>query len=236
MESRFGTAFVDALAEYFGALAAALPGVLALIVIVALGVGIGWLLSKACGWILRLAGLDRFSYRTGFTGILEKGNIKKQPSELVGSIVYWVVILASLLAGLQALHVQAVESLTAGFLSYIPNLLAAIVILVLGYLLMIFLGRTVLIAAVNARLKLARWLSVTVQIVIILFAIAMAAEELGIARSVITVAFSIVFGGAVLALSLAFGLGARDIAREWLERHVTREPDDMDKEDGVSQV
>jgi Mechanosensitive ion channel, conserved TM helix len=236
MESRFGTAFVNALTEYFRTLAAALPGVLALIVIVGLGVGIGWLLSRVCGWILRVAGFDKFSYRTGFTSLLEKGNVRKQPSELVGSIVYWVLILASLLAGLQALHVEAVEKLSEGFLGYIPNLLLAIVTLVLGYLLMIFLGRTVLIAAVNARLKLASWLSAVVQIVIMLFAIAMAADELGIAGGVVTLAFSIVFGGLVLAVSLAFGLGARDIARDWLERHVTKDPGNEGKGDGFSHI
>ncbi|MBN1504593.1 MAG: hypothetical protein JW952_06005 [Candidatus Eisenbacteria bacterium] len=236
MESRFGTAFVDALAEYFAILLAALPGVLALIVIVALGVGIGWLVSRACAWILRVVGFDRFSYRTGFTNLLEKGNVRKQPSELVGSIIYWVVIIASLLAGLQALHVEAVGRLTDGFLGYIPNLLVAIVILVLGYLLMIFLGRTVLIAAVNARLMLARWLSAAVQVIIMLFTIAMAADELGIAGSVMTLAFSLVFGGAVLALALAFGLGAKDLARDWLEKHVTKGPEDSGKGDGFSHI
>ena len=236
MESRFGSAFVDALAEYFAILASALPGVLALSVIVALGVGIGWLVSKASSWILRTAGFDRFSYRAGFTSLLEKGNVRKQPSELVGSIIYWIVILASLLAGLQALHVEAVERLTAGFLGYIPSLLVAVVILILGYLLMVFLGRTVLIAAVNARLKFARWLSVAVQVIIMLFTIAMAADELGIAGNVIVLAFSIVFGGAVLALALAFGLGAKDIARDWVERHVTKEPRDDGRGDGFSHV
>jgi hypothetical protein len=236
MESRFGTAFVDALAEYFETLAAALPGVLALLVIVGLGVGIGWLLSRVSSWILRAVGFDRFSYRSGFTAILEKGNVRKQPSDLVGAIIYWIVILASLLAGLQALHVEAVERLTTGFLGYIPNLLVAIVTLIVGYLLMIFLGRTVLIAAVNARLRLARWLSAAVQVLIMLFTIAMAADELGLARNVIALAFSILFGGVVLALALAFGLGAKDIARDWVERHVTREPRDNGKGDGFSHV
>jgi hypothetical protein len=236
MESQFGRAFMDALAEYFGILAAALPGVLALMVIVALGVGVAWLVRRASIWVLKAAGFDRFSYRIGFTSLLEKGNVRRQPSELVGSIVYWIVIVASLLAGLEALHVEAVQRLTSGFLGYIPNLLVAIAILVLGYLLMVFLGRTVLIAAVNARLRLARWLSAAVQVFVMLFTIAMAADELGLAQNVIALAFSIMFGGLVLALALAFGLGAKDLAKSWLERHAGRKDEGEDRPDDFSHV
>jgi hypothetical protein len=93
---------------------------------------------------------------------------------------------------------------------------------------MIFVGRTVLIAAVNARLKFAKLLSVAVQTIIMTFTIAMTVEELGIATSIIVVAFSIMFGGLILALAIAFGFGARDLAKRWLEKRLGR---DFEKEE-----
>jgi len=236
MQVQTGAAFFRALGEYFDLVAASLPGVLAFIVIVAIGVAMGWLVRLLSAWILRMLGFDRFSYRTGFTSLLEKGNVRKQPSEIVGSILYWIVILASVLAALQALHVEAIQTFATGFLGYIPPLVVAVVIFIVGYLIMVFVGRTVLIAAVNARLRFAKWLSAGVQILIMLFTIAMAADELGIARSVIVVAFSILFGGIILALSLAFGLGAKDFARDWIKTWVKGESEDDDKRDGFSHV
>ncbi len=236
MERQTGTAFFDALREYFDIVSSSLPGVLAFIVIVAIGVVLGWVVKVVAAWLLRVLGFDRFSYRTGFASLLEKGGVKTPPSMIIGTICYWVVILASVLSALQALHVEAVQRFASGFLGYIPHLIIAVVIFIIGYLIMVFLGRTVLIAAVNARLRFARWLSIGVQVLVMLFTIAMAADELGIAGSVIVVAFSILFGGIVFGLSLAFGLGAKDLARDWIDKWAKSESKEDDKRNGFSHV
>jgi hypothetical protein len=223
MEDERTGAFVDALREYFRILSTSLPSLLALLLIIVLGGVIGWLLKIVVREVLKAIGFDRLLYRTGLTAVLEKGDVKKQPSELIAAILFWIIIFVSVLAGLEAINVEAVDKVAEGFFAYLPHLVLAIFIFIMGYLLMIFVGRTVLIAAVNARLKFAKLLSVAVQTIIMTFTIAMTVEELGIATSIIVVAFSIMFGGLILALSIAFGLGARDLARRWMEKRLGRD-------------
>jgi hypothetical protein len=84
----------------------------------------------------------------------------------------------------------------------------------------IFLERTVLIAAVNAGVQFAKFLSRGIQILALLFSLAIALEQIGIGQSIVTASFTIIFGGIVLALALAFGLGGRELGKEWLEKQL----------------
>jgi hypothetical protein len=85
-------------------------------------------------------------------------------------------------------------------------------------LLSAFINRTVLLAAVNANVQFAHGLAVAAQSLVLFFFLAIALEQLGIGYGIVGVTFSILLGGVVLALALAFGLGGKDLAREVLER------------------
>jgi hypothetical protein len=102
--------------------------------------------------------------------------------------------------------------------TYLPQVLVAGALLAVGGLLAGFARRSVLIAAVNAGLPSARLLAAFVQGALLILFAAMALEHLGVGRQIILVSFTILFGGVVLALSLAFGLAGKDLARELLER------------------
>jgi len=110
-----------------------------------------------------------------------------------------------------------IDQLLERFLLYLPNIFVALIVLAIGWFLGNFLGRAALIESMNPGFKAAGPLSKGIKGVILLFAFVMAFEQLGIGRSTVIAAFAIVFGGAVLALALAFGLGGRDLARTWLE-------------------
>ncbi len=129
-----------------------------------------------------------------------------------------MVLLFAGLAALGALNLQPINQFAQSFLAYLPRLFTAMVILVIGYLLSNFLSQAVLIAAVNAGFMAARSLAALSRWGIQLVALAMALEQLGIAEKTVAVSFGIAFGGLVLALALAFGLGAKDLAKEFLER------------------
>jgi hypothetical protein len=87
-----------------------------------------------------------------------------------------------------------------------------------------------LIAAVNAEWAMARFIAQFVQILISFFFISVAVEQIGIARGTIVAAFSILFGGMILALAIAFGLGGRDLAREYLERRLRRSETEQERQ------
>ncbi len=97
-------------------------------------------------------------------------------------------------------------------------------------------ARATLIAAVNAQIVEARFLARAVRIAILLLALAMAFDQLGIAKTVIVAAFSITLGGVVLALAIAFGLGARDAAKEFIERRLKREETPGEKQENFSHL
>jgi hypothetical protein len=113
-------------------------------------------------------------------------------------------------------------------LEYVPHVVAALAILIVGGIVARFLARSILIGAVNMGVQYARLLSLTVKWLVLIVAAAMALDHIGIGRTVALLAFGILFGGVMLAIALAVGLGARDVVSRGLERHL-REPTRDDK-------
>ena len=116
---------------------------------------------------------------------------------------------------------------------YVPHLLAALMILVVGAVAARFLARSALIGAVNMQIRSARLLSLAVKWLVLLVAVAMALDHLGIGRTVLLLAFAILFGGIVFAAALAVGLGAKDAVGRALERQLREPPRGQDKVDHV---
>ena len=209
-----------------------LPNVLAAIIIMGLGFMVAWGLGHGVERLLRVVRLDHLCDRLGVNAALARGGVKSDPSYIIGRVAYWAVVLFAVIAGLGALNLQPINQFSQSLLAYIPHVLIAGVILMAGYLLSNFMSQGVLIAAVNAGLPPARLIASLSRWGVQLFALAMALEELGIAASVVVVGFGITFGGVVFATCLAFGLGAKDLAKDYLERTLSnrgndRTPDDL---------
>jgi hypothetical protein len=134
-----------------------------------------------------------------------------------------MILLLGLLTGLTALDAAIPSEFALSMFRYVPHVLAALLILVVGAILAQFLSRAVLIGAVNMQIQSARALSVFVRWVLLIIAASMALEQLGIGRQILVLAFGILFGGIVLAAALAVGLGSQDAVRRALERKA-REP------------
>jgi hypothetical protein len=199
-----------------------LPNVLAMFVILAVGTATGLILKKLLMRFLRFIHFNEAAYNSGFTAALFKANFHQTPSMLISNILYGLVLISTLVLGLAAMNVYVTSAVITRFFGWIPNVMISAIILVTGYLLSKFTGRSVLLTAVNAEVHSARVISFAVQVLIMVFAAAVSLEQLGIAKNTIIVAFSILFGGLVLALSIAFGLGGRDLARDFLDRQVKR--------------
>jgi hypothetical protein len=201
---------------------ALLPNVLAMAIILSAGLVAAWAIGHAIERLLRVIGMDRLCNRLGMSAALARGGVKSDPSHLAGRAAYWVVLLFAVMGGLGALNLEPINQFARSLLAYVPHLLTAALILVVGYLLSNFVSQAVLIAAVNAGLPPARLVAAFSRWGVQLIAVAMALEQLGIARNTVAVGFGIAIGGLVLALALAFGLGAKDLAREFMERQFGR--------------
>jgi hypothetical protein len=209
-----------------------LPNFLTSLLLFIVGIVIGWLLRTISARIFRTVKLDRFAESLGLKEVLHKGGIKDPLSELLSRIIGWITIITFTIISLRALEVPAVEGLLERFFLYLPNVFAAVLILFFGYLLSNFLGRAALIASVNAGIKVSGLIGRVVKLTVFILSVTMSLEQLGIGSSTIVVAFAIVFGGIILALALAFGLGGRDVAKEYLEKKLKSE----EKKDEISHL
>lgn len=218
MSEIWRTAIVASFNKFLGKVATFLPNLLAMITILIIGFITAWVIKTILLRFLKAIQFDRVSERWGLTHVLSRGGMAYSPASLVSRFFYWVIVLITLILGINALEVAATQNFIAQFFSYLPNLFAAVIILVIGYLIAIFLGQAALIAAVNAQMESAKLLSRSVRWFIIILSLTMALYHLGIAEKVIVAAFSITFGGIVLALAIAFGWGGRELAKDFLER------------------
>lgn len=201
---------------------AILPNVFAMGILLLGGILTAWLLSVSVERVLRVIGFDRLSNRLGTTTALLRAGIKTDPSRLIGRTLYWAVVLIASVAALGALNLAPINQFAQSLLAYVPHLITASVIVLAGYVCSNFAYQAILIAAVNAGLPPARLIANCSRWGLQLLAGAMALEQLGIAQHIVVVGFGITWGGVVLATAIAFGLGATDLAKEFLEQRVIR--------------
>ncbi len=235
MKSFFDKVLIEPLRDVAQKLVAFLPNLLTGIVVFVAGLVLAWIVKLLVVRIVKLLKLDAAFARAGVTDALQRMAVRDTPAKLVGRMFFWLVAFIFFVLALSVMRVPVIDQLLERFLIYLPNIFVALVILAFGWFLGNFLGRAALIASVNAGVKLSALLGKGVKGVIVLFASVMAFEQLGIGRQTMVAAFAIVFGGAVLALALAFGLGGRDIARTFLEKRLKKD-DGAGGDDGLKHI
>lgn len=198
---------------FFTQLLGFLPNVLGALLILL----VGWAVAKGIeGVLVRLLKtikLDKLADRIQLSEVLSKGGIKRKLSEVIGIIVYWLVTLVVLIATLNALQLTVAAQLLEHVVAFLPNVVAAIFILVVGLVTGSFLSTTVRTAASNAGVDASRLLGQTVQTVIMVFAVFAAMRQLQI--QLVGEAFLIILAAISFGLALAFGLGCQEHAGRW---------------------
>ncbi len=187
---------------------------------------IGWVLSRLVQGLvtklLRAVRLDDLSDRIELDAILEKGGIKYSLSELVGILVYWVGILITVVVAINAVGLTTAADLLNRIVLYVPNIIIGIFILILGMFVATLLGNIVHTAASNAGLAQDKLFGNLAKIVVMIFAIAITLEQLGIGAEIIKLTISIILGSMGLALGLSFGLGCKDMAAKFMAEMVDK--------------
>jgi hypothetical protein len=204
-----------------------LPGLLALLVAVILLTAIGVGLSALLRRILTAIKFDERLARTQ-TASVSDWTPSHSPTVLLSRIVFWACVLVGFIIGISAFDASysTTSEISLYLIPYFTHAVGAIILLLAGNLIARFLSRSVLIGAVNAKLQYARFLSLGVKWLVLVLTAAMVLDHLQIGGTVVELAFGILFGGIVLTLSLAVGLGSRDIVSRSLERNVDRSTTD----------
>lgn len=203
-----------------------LPNVLAMLAILLIGFILARIIKLILVRFLRVINFDSWSDRMGFTKLMRNGDLWGKPSSILGAVVFWMLIIITLMSGLNALQIPAINHLVEQFFSYIPRIISAGIILVVGYVLSGFISRAVLIAAVNSGFHYAKIVADAIHTLLIMLILAMVMEQLQIAPSIVLAAFSIIFGGIVIALSIAFGVAGINAARRIIEKEPAKKRKD----------
>ncbi|MBU1426461.1 MAG: hypothetical protein KKH12_09640 [Gammaproteobacteria bacterium] len=224
---------LDPLTTLFSKFKVFFPNFLAMLVILLVGILLAYIIKHSLVKFLTAIKFDSWSDRMGFTKLMRKGDMWGKPSTILGAIVFWLLIIVTLMSSMNALQIPVIDNLVHEFFSYIPRLFSAAIILIVGYVLSGFISRGVLIAAANSGFHYAKLLADAIQTLLIVLILAMVMEQLQIAPSIVLAAFTIIFGGIVIALAIAFGVGGIDAARriiekESLDRQKDETPDEID--------
>ena len=202
------------------------PGLLALLVAVLLLTGVGWLLALVLRRILTAAKFDdRFAAQNQNANVADWAP-SHSPTVLIARVAFWACVLLGFVIGISAFDAYNAQ-VSFILIPYLTHAVGAVLILIAGNIIARFLARSVLIGSVNAQLQYARFLSLGVKWLVLVLTAAMVLEHLQIGGTIVALAFGILFGGIVLTLALAIGLGSREIVSRSLEKNVERAgPDD----------
>ncbi len=203
--------------KFLTGLAHLLPGMVALIVALLISFVLAWILAIVVRRLLTSMHFDERLIHWGFGSVADWAPMNS-PTRLVSRTVACLVILTGFLIGVAAFDAESTYLLVRSVFAYIPNVIGAMLVLLVGGIIASFLARSVLIGAVNLNLQYARLLSLGVKWMVTVLAVAMALEHLEIAPGIVKLAFGILFGGIVLTLVLAVALNSRELVTKSLER------------------
>ncbi len=195
-----------------------LPALISTFVILIIGIWVSGIIRDLVHGLLKKIGLDKISDSVGLSDLLRKGGVKHTISGLITISVYLIFIVMFAFMTVKSLGLTMMTDTVYRLMGYVPHVLAAVIVLVLGIILAHAVGRFVLFVAHNTHMpnpklfdRISRW-------TIILFAANVALEEIGYGSLLVGKTFDILFMGVVFAYALAFGLGGKDAAAKYLDR------------------
>jgi hypothetical protein len=175
--------------------------------------------------LLKRMGFNRMAAAGGFDEVVGRTGSSLDPVRALAKLIFWLVMLVVILLASMALGLESINEMFGAMLAFIPTLIAAIVIVILGIIVGEFVRGLIVasaggVAGVPTVAKMAK----AAVIVISLF---MALQQVGVAEEIVTAAFTLILGALALAVGLAFGLGNRELAgeitRRWYEEGQRRD-------------
>lgn len=197
-------------------LVAKAPSFAAAFIFVLVGLFVARLLRTVLERALTQAKVDDATYKVGVGEVLARLGLGKSPTYVIGFLVYWFILFAFFVAAANAVDLPVVSELLERFMMFLPSVIAAVLILFGGLMFSRFLSQVVLNAAEANDIRGGQTLAKAAYAVVVVFSVLMAMEQLGIQMLLIASSVQIILASAGLALALAFGLGGRDIAAEFL--------------------
>jgi hypothetical protein len=200
-----------------GSIIAFLPKLLGFLVILLIGWWIAGLLANLVAALMRSVRFNELSDRAGITGFIHNAGLRMDGSKALAEVVKWAIRLLMLVVAFDALGLPAVSQVLQQFLTWLPNLVVALIMLVVAGLAANALAGIVRGATASARLSNPDLIASIARVAVWAFGIIVAINQLGIASTLINTLFTAVVGALALAPGLAFGLGGRETAAQAIQ-------------------
>ncbi len=210
--------FLESSQQFLNEIATALPKILGALLIFIIGWLLAKLIKKGIIKLLQLVRLNVLSDKVGIEKFLKEGGLKLNAIDLIGSLFYWIIMLTVILAVLNSLQLTSAKELFNGIILFIPNIIVAVIVLLLGLYAAKFISTVLSSSLKNMKDKTAVIIERIAYYSIVIFTIILVLGQLRIAQEIITNAFTLIFGAICLAFGLAFGLGGKDMAADLLKK------------------
>jgi hypothetical protein len=216
--TQWSDAMFTSLAAAMALLFSAVPKIIGFALIVIAGWFIASLIERALAAVLRTIRFNDLAQRAGLADFVHRMGMNTDAAGLIGLVVKWFVRLIALVVAFDALGLPAVSEVLRQLLLWLPNVVVALVVLVVGGLAARALSNVVRGAASEAGRSNSDFLAKAAAVVVWAFALVVAVNQLGIATELVNTLFMAVVGALALGTGLAFGLGGRDTAGEILRK------------------
>ena len=218
----WGTAIMSSVAAALALLLSGIPKIVGFLIILLIGWLIASAIATAVAAILRAVRFNDLARRAGLSGFVQNMGIHTDAAGFLANVAKWFVRLIVLVTAFDALGLPAVSQVLQQLLLWLPNLVVALVVLVVAGLVANALASLVRGATAESGLGNPDLLATVARVAVWAFAIVIAVNQIGVAATLVNTLFMAVVGGLALALGLAFGLGGRetaaDIVRGWYAR------------------
>jgi hypothetical protein len=194
--------------------------IMVMIGVMIVGLVVSWLLRKMMEKLLKFFRFDKWAAGVGIITFLERGGVKALPSAIISRIIFWILIIAFFSFGLSWVGISQFTEYASRITSALPHIVISTIIVIVGIIFSTFLSRVIYMACENANIGYGDVISKSVRILLVIITFGIVFEYMGVGSTIISISFLIIFGGMILALSLALGIGLSTVITDFIKEKV----------------
>ena len=160
---------------------------------------------------------DKWAAGAGIVTFLERGGVKAQPSTIISRIVFWIFIITVFSFGLNLVGLSQFTEYASRITSALPYIVISMIIVIVGIIFSTFMSRVIYMACENANIGYGEIISKSVRILLVVITFGIVFEYMGLGSTIISISFLIIFGGVIMTLSLALGIGLSTVITDFIK-------------------
>ena len=196
----------EKLAEY-------IPNIFGTIILLVVGYFISKLVATISIKILRILGIDKISEKIGLHKTFERLDIRLKSSDIFGKIFFWLIMLVFIISASEALHLDKITGTIDAFVRYLPNIIGAGLIFILGLMAVHFLKNVIEDFSEKIGLAYGKMLATVIHLIGVVVVSVLAINQLQLEMDLVNRMVEIILISAGVVIALSLGLGTKDLSK-----------------------